>query len=164
MKVGGARVRVANTHLQHNSAVERTAQAEKIVELLGLAEEPTVLGVRRPQRDLRRPRAAAALHPLRRRLAARGRRGDGFTIPAEAPDRRIDYVLVTPEIDVRSAEVRPTLASDHLPVTAKLTIAKRSRELAATAFAAPAPPRPSSPSRPRPRTPTGAGAGSKRRS
>ncbi|CAA9489144.1 MAG: hypothetical protein AVDCRST_MAG53-1407, partial [uncultured Solirubrobacteraceae bacterium] len=43
INVRGVRVRFANTHLQHNSASERRAQAQRIAELLGDAKEPTVL-------------------------------------------------------------------------------------------------------------------------
>jgi endonuclease/exonuclease/phosphatase family metal-dependent hydrolase len=41
--VDGVRIRVANTHLQHTSAVERRAQTERIVELLQPARGPIVL-------------------------------------------------------------------------------------------------------------------------
>ena len=135
IRANKTRVRIANTHLQHTSATERSAQVARILELLEAADEPTVL-----VGDLNATPEAAELQPLFTRFDDAwplGGQGDGFTIPAEAPDRRIDYVLVTPEIDVRSAEVRSTLASDHLPVTAKLTIEERPRELAATTFNAP---------------------------
>jgi len=48
----------------------------------------------------------------------------GFSYPADAPDRRIDYVTVSPGITVRSAHVPHTLASDHLPVVADLTVTR----------------------------------------
>lgn len=47
---------------------------------------------------------------------------DGFTFPADAPERRIDYVAVTPEIEVEAAETIDTLASDHLPTVVDLKI------------------------------------------
>jgi endonuclease/exonuclease/phosphatase family metal-dependent hydrolase len=49
-----------------------------------------------------------------------GGEGDGFTIPASAPQRRIDYVFVTRGITVDRAWVPETEASDHRPVLAEL--------------------------------------------
>ncbi|WP_373893693.1 endonuclease/exonuclease/phosphatase family protein [Virgibacillus sp. CBA3643] len=45
----------------------------------------------------------------------------GYTFPADSPDRRIDYVLTTPGMEVHSASVFPSMASDHLPVMADVT-------------------------------------------
>src|SRR5919106_6906445 len=103
LNVRGVRVRFANTHLQHDSAEERLAQSQRIAELLGDAEEPTVL-----VGDLNaRPEAPelAPLWPYFEDAWTRGGDGPGNTYPAEAPDRRIDYVLTTPDVGVRSAEV-----------------------------------------------------------
>jgi endonuclease/exonuclease/phosphatase family metal-dependent hydrolase len=120
IKVRGERLRVANTHLQHNSAVERTAQTQRIAELLATAPEPVVL-----VGDLNARPADPELAPLWTRFQdawVLGGEGDGFTYPAEAPSARIDYVLVTPDVPVSQAEVRSTLASDHLPVVAQIAL------------------------------------------
>jgi endonuclease/exonuclease/phosphatase family metal-dependent hydrolase len=120
IRVHGARVRIANTHLQHNSALERTAQALRIAELLAPAEEPIVLAG-----DLNAVPDAPELAPLMSAYAdtwARAGSGPGYTIPVEAPDRRIDYVLTSPEIDAVRAEVIATDASDHLPLVADLAV------------------------------------------
>jgi endonuclease/exonuclease/phosphatase family metal-dependent hydrolase len=125
VNVRGARVRIANTHLQHNSAVERTAQALRIAELLDGAREPIVL-----TGDLNARPADPELAPLFARFAdawTLGGTGDGFTLPAEAPTARIDYVLTSPTIGVESARVMPTLASDHLPVVAELEVPRKTR-------------------------------------
>jgi len=42
-----------------------------------------------------------------------------------APVRRIDYMLISPSLRVRSAEMIPTDAPDHLPVVAELEIPPR---------------------------------------
>ncbi len=47
--------------------------------------------------------------------------GDGFTIPVDAPTKRIDWILVR-GLDPVSAEVLKTEASDHLPVVATLRV------------------------------------------
>jgi endonuclease/exonuclease/phosphatase family metal-dependent hydrolase len=120
IKVRGERVRVANTHLQHNSAVERTAQTQRIMELLAPAREPVVL-----VGDLNARPADPELAPLWTRFQdawTLGGVGDGFTYPAEAPSARIDYVLVTPDLRVSEATVRSTLASDHLPLVAEIAL------------------------------------------
>lgn len=46
----------------------------------------------------------------------------GYTFPADDPIKRIDDIFLTPGIQIDSAEVIETLASDHLPVTAELTL------------------------------------------
>lgn len=49
--------------------------------------------------------------------------GSGYTSPANAPIETIDYVFVSPDIQALSAEVIPSLASDHLPVVARVQMA-----------------------------------------
>jgi endonuclease/exonuclease/phosphatase family metal-dependent hydrolase len=123
IKVRGARVRIAGTHLQHNSAVERVAQTQTIADLLAPAGEPVVLAG-----DLNAVPDAPELAPLRGLFAdawTRAGDGPGYTYPVEAPDRRIDYVLTSPDIRARGASVIATDASDHLPVVADLSIPKR---------------------------------------
>jgi endonuclease/exonuclease/phosphatase family metal-dependent hydrolase len=115
LNVRGVRVRFANTHLQHNSAEERLAQTQRIAELLGDANEPTVL-----VGDLNAVPEAPELAPLWPLFEDAGAAA-GNTYPAEAPDRRIDYVLATPDIGVGDASVLASPASDHLQLTAGLT-------------------------------------------
>jgi endonuclease/exonuclease/phosphatase family metal-dependent hydrolase len=50
--------------------------------------------------------------------------GPGLTYPAEQPTKRIDYVTVSPGIGVTSVSVPTTLASDHRPVLASLTVTR----------------------------------------
>jgi endonuclease/exonuclease/phosphatase family metal-dependent hydrolase len=47
-------------------------------------------------------------------------RDSGYTSPADSPVETIDYVFVSPDIQVDSAEVIPSLSSDHLPVVARV--------------------------------------------
>ncbi len=118
--VRGVHVRVANTHLQHNSAFERAAQTERIMQLLADSRNPVVL-----MGDLNARPGAPELAPLWRRLTdawTRAGTDDGFTYPAQAPAHRIDYVLVTPDVDVESAAVLPSPAADHLQLVAALAL------------------------------------------
>jgi endonuclease/exonuclease/phosphatase family metal-dependent hydrolase len=48
--------------------------------------------------------------------------GNGYTSPADAPRQTIDYIFVSSDIQVLSAEVIPSLASDHLPIAAEISL------------------------------------------
>jgi endonuclease/exonuclease/phosphatase family metal-dependent hydrolase len=118
--VDGVPVRVGNTHLQHNSAVERRAQAERIVELLAPVRQPIVL-----MGDLNARPGTPELSPLAPRFVdawPRGGEGDGFSYPASGPNARIDYVLTTADVDVASARTVASPASDHIQVVADLVL------------------------------------------
>jgi glycerophosphoryl diester phosphodiesterase len=120
--VDGVRLRVADTHLQHTSAVERRAQTERIVELLRPAKDPIVL-----LGDLNARPEASELMPLWSRFVdawPRGGEGDGFSYPSSGPTARIDYVLTTAGVDVESARTLPSPASDHLQVVADLVLSR----------------------------------------
>jgi endonuclease/exonuclease/phosphatase family metal-dependent hydrolase len=123
VNVRGVRVRIANTHLQHNSAVERAAQVEAIMELLAGSREPVVL-----TGDLNARPNDPEIAPLSTRYDdawVEGGEGDGFTFSAANPSSRIDYIFVSPEIAVESATVLDSTASDHLPVVAELELPGR---------------------------------------
>lgn len=120
VKVRGRYVRFANTHLTHNNNAERLEQANKVSELLSGSKHPTLL-----VGDLNaRPEA-----PEITTLTAKWRDtwtevgvGPGYTISADNPTARIDYILHTTTLRPKSAEVITTNASDHLPVRATLTL------------------------------------------
>lgn len=44
----------------------------------------------------------------------------GFTFPADKPDRKIDYIMASHDIQTISAEIIQTQASDHYPIVADL--------------------------------------------
>ncbi|MGB2854673.1 MAG: endonuclease/exonuclease/phosphatase family protein, partial [Dehalococcoidia bacterium] len=44
-----------------------------------------------------------------------------YTFPSFDPDRRIDYIWVSPDLTASDAHVPVSLASDHLPVVAEIT-------------------------------------------
>jgi endonuclease/exonuclease/phosphatase family metal-dependent hydrolase len=48
----------------------------------------------------------------------------GYTFSAINPTKRIDYIFASEGIEVNNAEVIHTLASDHLPVIADVTLAR----------------------------------------
>lgn len=120
IKFHDRRVRVYSTHLQHDHQAERQLQARAILDLIGTPETPVVL-----MGDFNAPPDAREMQGLFDAFAdawtAAGK-GDGFTYPAAAPSRRIDYVLVSDSVEVQKANVLPTGASDHLPVVAHLMV------------------------------------------
>jgi endonuclease/exonuclease/phosphatase family metal-dependent hydrolase len=116
--VDGTPVRVLTTHLQHDSPVDRMAQADAIVAHLDGIARPVVLAgdlnARPRTREVRRLTAV-----LVDAWATAGR-GRGYTFDARTPHARIDYVLSSPDLEATRAEVTAALASDHRPVTADL--------------------------------------------
>ncbi|SDP55317.1 Metal-dependent hydrolase, endonuclease/exonuclease/phosphatase family [Pedococcus dokdonensis] len=107
--VGDGALRVLGTHLQHDSETERTRQAEAVV--AALDDRPTVL-----LGDLNTTPGAPAHACLASRLDdawALVGEGEGHTFAAELPPRRIDYVWVGGGVRAVSAQVLPSVASDH---------------------------------------------------
>lgn len=118
--VRGVPVQVYNTHLQHNNAAERIAQAEAIEALIGTPDDSVVM-----MGDLNAVPGTPEIETLVDRLidawVAAGV-GDGSTYPAEDPDRRIDYVLTSDDVIVRTAAVITSDSSDHLSVQADVLL------------------------------------------
>jgi endonuclease/exonuclease/phosphatase family metal-dependent hydrolase len=118
--VDGVVLRCLSTHLQHRSRAERLAQVETIKAVTAQANGPAVL-----LGDLNaRPRSPEIRSLTEQLVDAWPGHGDGpgYTFRARAPFARIDYILTTPDIRVAHAGVVPTLASDHLPVSARLRV------------------------------------------
>jgi len=46
----------------------------------------------------------------------------GFTFPADAPTRRIDYILASPDIGLRELTIPPDAISDHLGINAAILL------------------------------------------
>ncbi|HZN73698.1 MAG TPA: endonuclease/exonuclease/phosphatase family protein [Micromonosporaceae bacterium] len=124
INVRGVPVLVYNTHLQHNDAAERLAQAQAIKQLIGVPYESVVL-----LGDLNATPAAPEIRTLVEDLVdgweAAGL-GTGYTFPSVAPNRRIDYVMQSADVIVRTIAVVTSplavSASDHLPVVAEVAL------------------------------------------
>lgn len=114
--VRGVPVHVYSTHLDYRAdpAVREMQVADTLRIMSGDRGEQVLLG------DFNAPHEAPELAPLWTVLtdAAPG----GFTYPADVPTKRIDFVTVSDGIRVRSATVPETLASDHRPVLAELSV------------------------------------------
>ena len=116
--VGGSRIHVLNTHLDYRAdpRVRRTQAGEMAAVIARVGEPLIVFG------DLNATPDAGELEPLFARLrdAWPVNSGSGDTYPADAPTKRIDYVLVSRDFRVVSARVPVSIASDHRPVVVDL--------------------------------------------
>lgn len=123
VNVHGTRVRAFVTHLDYRAdpAVRRTQVGETLRALGNDTVTATLL-----IGDLNAPPDAPELAPLRARFRdAWASDTGGYSYPAAAPTKRIDYVLYSGALSVRSAHVRATRASDHLPVVAEFTLSRK---------------------------------------
>jgi endonuclease/exonuclease/phosphatase family metal-dependent hydrolase len=113
---GGETLLVIATHLHHVEAHGhvRELQAFAVANLWHERPRAVVLG------DFNATPEATEIEVLRRAglrdafvLAGAG---EGFTYPATRPERRIDYIFVSPDLAVRDFRVLPGTASDHLGI------------------------------------------------
>lgn len=120
VNLGGATVRVFNTHLDYRAdPAIRQQQVAEMLAIIGESPGPTLL-----LGDLNAQPEAPELQPLFGKLKDvwSSREERGFTYPAALPDRRIDYILASPHFRARSVRVPVTQASDHRPVVADLIL------------------------------------------
>lgn len=120
LDVHGRHVRVFNTHLDYRpDPAVRTRQVIEMLDVIGISDTPMIVFG-----DLNADPGAPELQPLFARFRDVWPRGSdaGYTMPASAPVKRIDYVLVSDDIGVARAVVPLTSASDHRPVLAELII------------------------------------------
>ena len=118
--VHGTRIRVFDTHLDYrpDPAVRRQQVAETLA-IIGNGSTPMLLFG-----DFNAPPAAPELQPLFKRLRDSWTvsSDSGFTSPAAAPVRRIDYVFASLHFRVRAASVPASQASDHRPVVVDVLV------------------------------------------
>jgi len=113
--VKGVAVHVYATHLDYRS--DPAVRAMQVADMLRIMSPgPTLL-----LGDFNAEPAAAELAPLWDKLTPAP---VGLTYPADVPAKRIDYVTVSAGIHVRWATVPETLASDHRPVLAEVSVTR----------------------------------------
>jgi endonuclease/exonuclease/phosphatase family metal-dependent hydrolase len=111
--VRGIRLHLYSTHLDYRpDPAVRVTQVADMLRIMAPGPK-LLLG------DFNATPDAPELAPLWQELTAVP---TGFTFPADLPAKRIDYVTMSAGITARSASVPETLASDHRPVLADLTI------------------------------------------
>ena len=118
---GGEALHVIATHFHHvrdDSAI-RVPQAVAVLEAVD-SDQPTVLIGDLNAKPTDPEMLLIAGSGLNDAFVSSGAAGDGFTVPADAPRRRIDYIWVSPELKVRDFSIPHSLASDHLAVAATL--------------------------------------------
>lgn len=118
LEIAGEHVHVLDTHLDYRAdPAVRHQQVAEMLALIGASDVPTIL-----MGDLNAPPAAPELAPLFARLTDSwpAGAGPGFTYPAKAPVRRIDFVLTSRHFRAVAATVPATLVSDHRPVVVDL--------------------------------------------
>jgi endonuclease/exonuclease/phosphatase family metal-dependent hydrolase len=131
INVAGVPVRMLNVHLQAGATQLgtdiRTTQVAEILDVVGDNPKNTLLlGDLNAAVELDSPVYRPEILPLFDVFADAwdAGEGSGFTFRANNPDRRIDFVLATPDIAVSAAEVIDSDASDHLPVLASITASR----------------------------------------
>jgi endonuclease/exonuclease/phosphatase family metal-dependent hydrolase len=110
----GGRFWAVSTHFGLGGA-ERGRQARALSELCVRLDDPVLIGG-----DLNMTADAQAMAPLLERLMDAGAAA-GPTFPANGA--RIDFLLVSRDMEVARAWVEASTASDHTPVAAELEIA-----------------------------------------
>ncbi len=118
-------VLIISTHLQHNSAEDRLAQANRINELFSAWKGPAILAG-----DLNAVPDSQPLQALGQHWTDAAGPQSPMTCPADRPNARIDYILYRPAGSWRVIEctvVDELVASDHRPVVAELKLQPRSR-------------------------------------
>ena len=117
INVKGHHLNFYNTHLALTAA-ERTIQIQEVIEIAGKTDGPKVI-----MGDLNARPNSAEMQPLFAHYKdAFADQNDAYTIPAENPNSRIDYIFTSNEIETEDAKVLSTIASDHLPIVAKITL------------------------------------------
>lgn len=119
IELDGGALWVVNTHLSHESAEDRLAQARAVRELVDDAMGTAVIAG-----DFNADNDAPELAPLAdlRDAWTECGRGDGCTHPAHRPNKRLDHVLCSTGVIASSSQVVPSDASDHLPLVVDLLI------------------------------------------
>jgi endonuclease/exonuclease/phosphatase family metal-dependent hydrolase len=113
----GRRLRVVVTHLHHVEGPDgtrvRLAQLPRLLELVAGREATVLLGDLNAEpgsAEMARLRAAGLTDAF---VAAGGRPADERTWPSDRPDRRIDYIWLSADLEASGFAATTSTASDH---------------------------------------------------
>jgi endonuclease/exonuclease/phosphatase family metal-dependent hydrolase len=126
IELGGRdRLLVLATHFHHveTQSHVRIPQATALVEAWKKREGTVVLGDFNATPDSREMAILRAAG-LRDAFALAGR-GPGFTFSSDNPQRRIDYIWLSPDLVARDFRIMPGQASDHLGIAVTVEREKR---------------------------------------
>lgn len=124
LDVGGSNpltVIVTHLHQIEGDTQVRQAQAPALLEAWADAPHSVIVGDMNAEPGAREMEMLAQAGLLDAWTAAGI--GQGHTFPADDPVKRIDWIWVTPDLVVVSADIPGTTASDHLPVVVELSFA-----------------------------------------
>jgi endonuclease/exonuclease/phosphatase family metal-dependent hydrolase len=110
----GVAVHVYATHLDYRP--DPAVRAAQVADMLAIMHGRTLL-----LGDFNATRDAPELAPLWESLTPAP---VGPTYPADVPEKAIDYVTVSPGLRIDRASVPETLASDHRPVLAQVSVTR----------------------------------------
>ena len=118
VEVGGRSLTFMATHLDHRRDDGERLSCVAEIERLALGLGQTAVVVAGDFNDVPSSRMHDRMRTWARDAWAEGGAGDGFTIPADLPRRRIDYVWIArrSELEVLKAWVPDLQASDHRPL------------------------------------------------
>jgi endonuclease/exonuclease/phosphatase family metal-dependent hydrolase len=125
LDLGGGRLRVVVTHLHHvvgpEGARVRLAQLPRLLEGVAGRRATVLLGdfnAEPGSREVAMVRAAGLVDAFR---AAGGAAADEPTYPSVRPERRIDYLWLSPDLGASGFQATTSTASDHRGVTVTVT-------------------------------------------
>jgi endonuclease/exonuclease/phosphatase family metal-dependent hydrolase len=128
LDLGGGRLRVVVTHLHHvvgpEGARVRLAQLPRLLEGVAGRRATVLLGdfnAEPGSREVAMVRAAGLVDAFR---AAGGAAADELTYPSVRPERRIDYLWLSPDLGASGFQATTSTASDHRGVTVTVTPAR----------------------------------------
>jgi endonuclease/exonuclease/phosphatase family metal-dependent hydrolase len=123
VEIGGRTINFATTHLDYQRDAGRLFETEQLLRFLADVKHPLIV-----VGDFNDEPGGIAYKLMLSRFAdawiGSRAKGDGFSYPADKPSKRIDYIFYRPSDGMRAkkAWVVQTLASDHRPVMAELSI------------------------------------------
>ncbi|WP_261134845.1 endonuclease/exonuclease/phosphatase family protein [Bacillus sp. Marseille-Q3570] len=124
INVKGALVPFYVTHLDYRG--DPTIRTMQVDDMLNIFEEQA--GDKILVGDMNATPDAPELSPLFDTFidawAVAGDESPGYTYSALSPTKRIDYIYTSDNVTVQHSEVLSTLASDHLPVIADITLTR----------------------------------------
>ncbi|ASK64348.1 hypothetical protein CFK37_09235 [Virgibacillus phasianinus] len=107
------------THLDYRpDPTVREMQIEDMLEIMSGHSNSLLVG------DMNASPDSPELDPLFQQFGdawAMTHENPGYTYPSHSPIKRIDYLFTTPGMEVESAHIFQSKASDHLPVTSDVT-------------------------------------------
>lgn len=123
LDVDGHIVAACCLHLSHETSDSRFAQVKSVAKMVDLTSSAVVMG------DLNAHPGSDEIGYLNDRLTDAWQAcgsGPGYTFPSSRPDRRIDYIFISPNMAAAQVSVVGVdSSSDHLAVCATLRIDNR---------------------------------------